>query len=320
MIYTKIAGTGSYVPKKIVTNDDIAKLVDTNHEWIVQRTGIHSRRIAQEGETTSSMAYEASIKAIADAGISVDDLDLIVLATTSPDKMLPTASCLLQEKLGCPTVPAFDVGAACAGFIYSLAVADQFIKAGNMKNILVVGAEHMSSILDWSDRSTCVLFGDGAGAVVVQPSDEPGIISTHLHADGRYADKLYVPTALPNLEKEGERRSIHMDGQDVFKFAVKALGDVVDETLAANNLDKSSIDWLIPHQANLRIISATAKKLNLPMDKVILTVDKHANTSAASIPLALDEGVKDGRIKRGDTLLMEGIGGGFVWGSALVVF
>ena len=320
MIYSKIAGTGGYTPNNVVTNYDLAKKVETDHDWIVQRTGIHSRCLATAGETTSSMSFEAASKAINAAGIQATDLDLIILATTTPDKILPTASCMLQEKLGVPNIPAFDLGAACAGFIYAISVADQFIRAGNAKNILVVGAEHMSSIVDWSDRTTCVLFGDGAGAVVLQASDSPGILSTHLHADGRHGDKLFVPTGLPNLAIADEPAYVNMRGQEVFKFAVKALGDIVDETLDDNNMDKSDIDWLIPHQANLRIITATAKKLDMSMEKVILTVDKHANTSAASIPLALDEGVRDGRIKRGDKLLMEGIGGGFAWGSALVIF
>jgi len=320
MIYSKIIGTGSYTPSNIVTNDDLAKIVETNHEWIVERTGIHKRPIAEKHETTSSMAYEASIKAIEAAKIKASDLDLIIVATTTPDAVLPTVACILQEKLDAGNIPAFDLGAACAGFVYGISVADQFIRLGQYKNVLVVGAEMMSSILDWNDRSTCVLFGDGAGAVVLQASDTPGILSTHLHADGKHGDKITVPTGLTNRADKMHPTFVAMQGQAVFKFAVKALGDIVDETLAANNLTKADIDWLVPHQANLRIIAATAKKLDLPMEKVILTVDKHANTSAASIPLALDEGVRDGRIKRGDKILMEGIGAGFVWGSALVVY
>lgn len=320
MIYSRIIGTGSYVPEKIVTNDDLAKTVDTTHEWIVERTGIESRHIAAPHETSASMAFEACQAAIAAANILPQDIDLIVFATTTPDKVLPTSSCLLQAMLGIPGVPAFDLGAACAGFIYGLSVADQFIKTGQYKTILVVGAELMSCMLDWTDRSTCVLFGDGAGAVVLTTSTEPGILSSHLHADGCYQDALFVPTGFTNRANKDAPTFVHMRGQEVFKFAVKALGDIVDETLAANQLDKSDIDWLIPHQANLRIIRATAKKLEMPLDKVILTVQKHANTSAASIPLALDEGIRDGRIQRGQTLLMEGIGGGFAWGAVLLIY
>jgi 3-oxoacyl-[acyl-carrier-protein] synthase III len=320
MIYSSIRGTGSYVPETIITNEDLAKTVDTDHAWIVERTGIHSRSIAAPHETSASMAFEASLRAIAAAGILPTEIDLIIVATTTPDKVLPSTSCILQSKLGLSGVPAFDLGAACAGFIYALSVADQFIKAGQYKTVLVVGAELMSSIVDWTDRSTCILFGDGAGAVILQASDKAGILSSHLHADGAYGDMLSVPTGLTNRADPASPTYVHMRGQEVFKFAVKALGDIVDETLAANQLDKSSIDWLIPHQANLRIIQATAKKLSMPMEKVILTIHKHANTSAASIPLALDEGVRDGRIQRGDTLLMEGIGGGFAWGSALVIY
>lgn len=320
MIYSRIAGTGSYTPDNIVTNEDLAKTVDTNHDWIVERTGIHSRPVAREDETTSSMAYEAAVKAIEMANIKASELDLIIVATTTPDAVLPTVACTVQAMLGVKNIPALDLGAACAGFIYSLSVADQFIKTGQHKNILVIGAEMMSSILDWSDRGTCVLFGDGAGAVVLQASDAPGILSTHLHADGSHNDKITVPTGLTNRATQDSPTFVAMQGQAVFKFAVKALGDIVDETLAANNLNKSDIDWLIPHQANLRIIAATAKRLDMPMDKVILTIQKHANTSAASIPLALDEGVRDGRIKHGDKLLMEGIGAGFAWGAALVVY
>lgn len=318
--FTRIIGTGSYLPEKIVTNDDLSKIVETSHEWIFERSGICRRHIAGEHETSSMMATEAAKQAIAAAGIKAEDIDLILIGTTTPDMVLPTTSTLVQHNLGIYGIPAFDFAAACAGFIYGLNIADQFIKTGTYKTILLVGVETMSSVLDWTDRSTCVLFGDGAGAVILQTSDEPGIISTHIHADGRYKDALYVPTGLPNRAKPGLLPYVHMEGKEVFKFAVKVLGDVVDEILAANNMTYTDIDWLIPHQANLRIITATAKKLDLPMEKVILTVQDHGNTSAASIALALDRGVRDGRIKPGQTLLLEAVGGSFVWGASLVKF
>lgn len=320
MKYSKIIGTGAYVPEQVVTNAALAKTVNTSDEWIVERTGIHRRHIAAADETTSSLAFEASKRALAAAQLRAEDLDCIIVATTTPEKVLPSTSCLLQSYLNVPGIPAFDLGAACAGFIYALSVADQFIKTGQYKNILVVGAELMSSIVDWEDRGTCILFGDGAGAVVLQAAEDPGIISSHLRADGNYKTQLYVPTGLTNRAVPDEPTYVRMRGQEVFKFAVKALGDIVEETLAANNLSATAIDWLVPHQANLRIIQATAKKLNLTMDKVILTIDEHANTSAASIPLALDAGIRDGRIQRGHTVLLEGIGGGFVWGAVLLTY
>ncbi|MFN7097255.1 MAG: beta-ketoacyl-ACP synthase III [Gammaproteobacteria bacterium] len=316
--YSRIIGTGSYLPEKILTNDDLAKIVDTSHEWIVERSGICQRHIANETETTSMMATEAAKKAIEAAGIKADDIDLILIGTTTPDMVLPTTATLVQNNLGIYGIPAFDFGAACAGFIYGLSIADQFIKTGTYKTILLVGVETMSSVLDWTDRSTCVLFGDGAGAVILQASNEPGIIATHIHADGRYKEAIVVPTGLPNRAKAGLLPYVHMQGKEVFKFAVKVLGDVVDQILAANNMTYNDIDWLIPHQANLRIIAATAKKLNMSMEKVILTVQDHGNTSAASIALALDRGIRDGRIKPGQTLLLEAVGGSFVWGASIV--
>ncbi len=266
------------------------------------------------------MATEAAKKAIESAGIAASDIDLILVATTTPDMVLPTVATLVQHNLGLCGIPAFDFAAACAGFIYGLSIAEQFIKAGTCKTVLLVGVETMSSVLDWQDRSTCVLFGDGAGAVILQASDKQGIISTHIHADGSYKDALYVPTGLPGRANPALLPYVHMAGKEVFKFAVKVLGDVVDEILAANNMTQNDIDWLIPHQANIRIIQATAKKLDLPMEKVILTVQDHGNTSAASVALALDAGVRDGRIKPGQVLLLEAIGGSFVWGATLLVF
>lgn len=318
--YTRIIGTGSYLPVNIVTNHDLSQRLDTSDEWIVERSGIKQRHIANAEETTSYMATQAARKAIEAANIQPEEIDLILIGTTTPDMVLPTTATLVQHALGIYGIPAFDFGAACAGFIYGLSIAEQFIKTGVYKTILLVGVESMSSILDWNDRSTCVLFGDGAGAVILQASDEKGIISTHLHADGRYKDALYVPTGLPNRRQPDVLPYVHMMGKEVFKFAVNVLGEIVDEILAANNMQYTDIDWLIPHQANLRIITATAKKLNLPMDKVILTVHKHGNTSAASVALALDEGVREGRIKRGQTLLLEAVGGSFVWGATLLVF
>ena len=318
MIYSRIAGTGSYLPAQILTNHDLAKRVETSHEWIVERTGIHQRHIAAEDETTSQMAAKASKAAIEAAAVAPTDIELIIFTSTTPDKALPTSSCLLQAELNIPGVPVFDLAAACAGFIYGLAVADQFIRSGTFKTILVVGADRMSSIIDWQDRGTCVLFGDGAGAVVLQASDTPGVLSTHIKADGRHGDKMYIPTGFSNCRREDEPTFVHMQGQDVFRFAVQALGEIAEETLKANQLTTSDIDWLVPHQANARIISATAKRLGFSMDKVILTLAEHANTSAASVPLALDKGIRDGRIKRGQLLLLEAFGGSFVWGSALV--
>ncbi len=315
--YSRIAGTGSYLPAKVLSNRDLEATVDTTDEWIHSRTGIRQRHISDDNEQTSDLALEASRKALEAAGVAAADIDLIIVATTTPDMVFPSTACLLQSKLGAKNCPAFDVQAVCSGFIYGLSTADQFMRSGQYRNALVVGAEIYSRILDWKDRSTCVLFGDGAGAVVLQRSTAPGILSSHLHADGAHAGMLSVPGTVCGGKVSG-RPLLQMDGQGVFKFAVKVLDDVVGEALAANHLQKTDIDWLIPHQANIRIIQATAKKLGLSMEKVVVTVDRHANTSAASIPLALDEAVRDGRIRAGQHVLLEGVGGGFTWGAVLV--
>ncbi len=319
MIYSRIVGTGSYLPDKVLTNADLEKIVDTNDEWIVGRTGIKSRHIAAEDESTCDLAEQAALKALEAAQVDISEIDLIILGTTTPDRIFPSTACLLQARLGNHGAAAFDIQAVCGGFIYALSTADKFIKTGAAKCALVIGAEVYSRLLNWTDRSTCILFGDGAGAVVVKPDSEPGILSTHLHADGAYKDLLTVPGQVANGRLNGDGFT-KMQGNEVFKFAVNALRNIVDETLEANQLDKSDIDWLVPHQANIRIIAATAKKLKLSMEKVIVTVAEHGNTSAASVPLALDVGVRDGRIKRGDMLLLEAIGGGFTWGSVLVKY
>jgi 3-oxoacyl-[acyl-carrier-protein] synthase-3 len=315
--YSRIVGTGSYLPQKVLTNRDLELAVDTTDEWIVTRTGIRQRHIAADSEKTSDLALEASRRALHAAGIAPGELDLIVMATTTPDMVFPSTACLLQAKLGVRSCPAFDVQAVCSGFVYGLSTADNFIRSGQYRNVLVVGAEIYSRILDWSDRSTCVLFGDGAGAVVLRRDSTPGILSSHLHADGSYANQLSVPGTVCGGKVSG-RPLLQMDGGGVFKFAVKALDDLVEEALKANGMQKSDIDWLVPHQANIRIIQASAKKLGLSMEKVVVTVDRHANTSAASIPLALDEAVRDGRIRAGQHVLLEAVGGGFTWGAALV--
>ncbi len=301
-------------------NTELEHMVDTSDEWIKSRTGIHKRHIAAENETTCDLAEHAARMAMEAASISADDIDLIIVATTTPDLIFPSTACLLQERLGVSGPAAFDVQAVCTGFIYALSIADKFIKTGASTKALVVGAETLSNIIDWTDRDTCVLFGDGAGAVVLEASEQPGIISTFLHADGQHKDLLKVPAGISTdyASVKGGNAFIEMQGNEVFKMAVNTLGRIVDETLAANNLDKHDVDWLVPHQANTRIISATAKKLDMPVDKVVVTVDQHGNTSAASVPLALDEAVRDGRIQRGDKLLLEAFGGGFTWGSALV--
>lgn len=322
MKYARITGTGSYLPDKILTNADLEKMVDTSDEWISERTGIRKRHIAGDGETTCDLVENAAKQAIKAAGITNSDIDLIIVATTTPDKIFPSTACLLQERLKIHGPPAFDIQAVCTGFVYALGIADKFIRTGSAKCALVVGADTLSRIIDWTDRSTCVLFGDGAGAVILQADDEPGILTSHLHADGKYYDLLMVPEGVSqgyDRVKEG-KAYIHMQGNEVFKVAVNTLGRIVDETLAANKLKKTDIDWLIPHQANIRIIQATARKLKLPMERVVVTVDQHGNTSAASIPLALDVAVRDGRIKRGETLLLEAFGGGFTWGSTLLKY
>jgi len=322
MTYSRIMGTGSYLPENIVTNKDLEKVMDTNDQWIQDRTGIKQRHMAAEGETTVDMVEQAALRAIEASGIDAAEIDMIILGTTTPDLIFPSSACLLQERLGLPGIAAFDLNAACTSFVYSISVADQFIKSGMAKKILVCGAETLSRALDYEDRTTAVLFADGAGAIVLEASEEPGILSTHIHADGRYAHLLGADVGVSRGFKDSNNGGLKilMNGREVFKMAVRTLGQIVDETLAANNLEKSDIDWLIPHQANLRIIMATAKKLNMPMEKVIVTVDKHGNTSAASVALALDEGVRSGRVKRGDTILLEAFGGGFTWGSALIKY
>ncbi|MDI1309367.1 MAG: ketoacyl-ACP synthase III [Methylotenera sp.] len=313
---SRIAGTGSYLPEKILTNADLESMVDTTDEWIFSRTGIRERHIVADDEATSDLALHASLNAIEAAGIQVNDIDLIIVATTTPDKIFPSTAVILQRKLGIAGCPAFDIQAVCSGFVYAIATADNFIKSGAAKCALVIGAESFSRIVDWTNRGNCILWGDGAGAVILQASDEQGIISTHLHADGSYEKMLHVPRS----EDPNGRDTVVMEGNGVFKVAVNTLDAIVDETLEANGMQKSDIDWLVPHQANIRILQATAKKLDMSMDNVVVTVDKHGNTSAASIPLALDTAVRDGRIKRGEIILMEAFGGGFTWGSALIKY
>lgn len=322
-IFSRITGTGSYLPEKIVTNHDLEKMVDTTDEWIIERTGIKKRHIAEENQSTCDLAEVAVKNALEMSGKTPEDIDLIVFATTTPDLIFPSTACLLQKKLGIkPGATAFDVQAVCTGFVYALGIADKFIKSGSHKCALVIGAETLSNIIDWTDRSTCILFADGAGAVVLEASEEAGILSTHLHADGNYEELLKTEAGVSRNKEllHSGGAFVKMRGNEVFKMAVNTLGRIVDETLAHNNLEKFDIDWLVPHQANIRIIKATAKKLKMSMDNVVVTVDQHGNTSAASIPLALDTAVRDGRIKRGETLLLEGFGGGFTWGSALIKF
>ncbi len=313
MIYARIAGTGSYLPPTILTNADLEKLVDTTDEWIFARTGIKQRHRVTD-ERTSDLATQAARNAIEAAGIQAQEIDLIIVATTTPDKLFPSVATMVQRKLGIAGCPAFDVQAVCSGFVYALTTANHFIRSGQHKNVLVIGADTFTRITDYTDRSNCILWGDGAGAVILQSSDQPGILSTHIHADGNYENYLHVPRNPDGPD------TVVMEGNPVFKIAVNTLDQIVDETLEANHMQKSDIDWLVPHQANIRILQATAKKLDMPMDKVVVTVDRHGNTSAASIPLALDVAVRDGRIQRGHTLLMEAFGGGFTWGSALVKY
>ena len=315
--YSRIIGTGGYLPAKVLVNRDLERTVNTTDEWIYTRTGIRQRHVAADDEKTSDLALQASRRALTAAGIAPADLDLIIVATTTPDMVFPSTACILQSKLGVRNCPAFDLQAVCSGFIYGITTADQFMRSGGYRNILVVGAEIYSRILDWNDRGTCVLFGDGAGAVVLRRDNAPGILSSHLHADGSYANMLSVPGSVCGGKVNG-RPLLQMDGGGVFKFAVKVLDEIVEECLAANGLQIADIDWLVPHQANIRIIQATARKLGMSMEKVVVTVDRHANTSAASIPLALDEAVRDERIRTGQRVLMEAVGGGFAWGAVLV--
>ncbi len=316
-MYSRIAGTGSYLPAKVLTNHDLAKMVDTSDEWIVARTGIRERHVAAENEVASDLSLAAAQRAIANSDLAPADIDLIIVATTTPDMVFPSTACILQSKLGIAGCPAFDVQAVCSGFVYAITIANMFIVSGQAKNALIVGAEVYSRILDWTDRTTCVLFGDGAGAVVLSASPEPGVLATKLHADGAYADKLSVPGWVCGGKTIGSPL-VQMDGGSVFKFAVRVFDEVAREVLEAANMSVSDIDWFIPHQANIRIMEATARKLKLPLERLISTVERHGNTSAASIPLALDESVSAGRIKRGDNLLLEGVGGGFTWGGVLV--
>jgi len=316
MIFSKIIGVGSYLPKNVLTNKDLEESLDTTDEWITSRTGIKQRHIVSKNEATSDLALEASLKAISDSGINKNDIDLIIVATTTPDKIFPSTACILQAKLEVKECPAFDIQAVCSGFIYALSIADNFIKTNSAKNILVVGADSMSKITDYKDRSNAILWGDGAGAVILSASDKLGILSTHIHSDGKFENLLHVPKKNDSSLVD----TIEMQGSQVFKMAVNTLDKIVDETLLANNLHKKDIDWLVPHQANIRILEATAKKLDMDMSKVIVTIDKHGNTSAASIPLALDQGVKENKVKPGNLILMEAFGGGFTWGSALIRF
>jgi 3-oxoacyl-[acyl-carrier-protein] synthase-3 len=316
-MYSRILGTGSYLPEQVRTNADLEKMVDTSDEWITVRTGIKERRIAAENETIADMGHIAAERAIEMAGVNKEDIELIIVATTSSENSFPSSACQVQHKLGIKGCGAFDMAAACTGFVYALSVADQYIKSGMYKHILVIGADALSKACDPTDRSTVILFGDGAGAVVLGASEEPGILSTHIYADGKFGDLLSL--GIP--ERGGDvNKWMYMAGNEVFKVAVTQLAKLVKDTLALNDMDRSELDWLVPHQANMRIITATAKKLALPMDQVVVTLDRHGNTSAATVPTALDEAVRDGRIKRGQTMLLEAFGGGFTWGSALVKF
>ena len=322
MTYSSIAGTGRYLPEKILTNADLEKIVDTTDEWIRTRTGVERRHVVAPEQTTSDMCVEAAKVAMDAAGIGPADIDMVIIGTTSPDLIFPNIATLVQHRLGIPACPCIGLEAACTGFIYALTTADKFIKAGDVKRALVIGAECITKLVDWTDRNTCVLFGDGAGAVILEPSEEPGLITCHLGADGQYKDLLYYPVgASKDLHKAGtDEAAIMMKGKDVFKVAVNTLGNVATKALESAGVSQDELDWLIPHQANIRIIQATAKRLKLPMEKVILTVQDHGNTSAASVPMALDVGVRDGRVKRGQLVLMEAFGGGFTWGSVLMRF
>jgi 3-oxoacyl-[acyl-carrier-protein] synthase-3 len=322
--FARITGTGSYLPEKVLSNKDLEAMVNTSDQWIRERTGIVKRHVAVDGQTTCDLAEQSARRAIEAAGKTPNDIDLIILATTTPDKIFPSTACLVQQRLDIHGCAAFDIQAVCTGFVYALSVAEKFVMTGAARCALVIGAETFSRIIDWTDRDTCVLFGDGAGAVVLEASDAPGIISSHLHADGAYENLLHVPGGVSLgfdvPVADGDPHFTHMKGNEVFKMAVNTLGRIVDETLHANSMKKSDIDWLVPHQANIRIINATARKLNMSMDKVVVTVDQHGNTSAASVPLALDTAVRDGRIQRDEVLLLEAFGGGFTWGSVLLRF
>ncbi|MEE8092668.1 MAG: beta-ketoacyl-ACP synthase III [Gammaproteobacteria bacterium] len=317
-MYSRIIGTGSYLPDRVLTNLELEAMVDTTDEWIRSRTGIEQRHIAADDETTSDLAYHASLAAMETAGVGPQEIDMIVVGTCTPDLVFPNVACLLQERLGIAGGPAFSVEAACSGFMYALTTADQFMRTGSIRRALVIGAETMSRIVDWTDRETCVLFGDGAGAVVIEAADEPGLIYSNLGADGRYKNLLYADTGISKKSSAPDTSLLRMKGNEVFKVAVRTLERMVDQVIEENDLEQGEIDWFVPHQANLRIIKATAKRLRIPMERVILTVAEHGNTSAASVPMALDTAVRDGRIKRGDLLLLEAFGGGFTWGASLV--
>jgi 3-oxoacyl-[acyl-carrier-protein] synthase III len=320
-MYTAISGIGSYLPAKVLTNQDLEQLINTSNEWIIERTGISERHIASDDESSSSMGEQAARQALSDADLSVDDIDLIIVATCTPDNFFPSTACVLQQRLGMTrAAPAFDISAACAGFIYALQIAQQYISNGTAKHILVVCSEVMSRTVDWQNRGTCILFGDGAGALVLSASEEPGILETSIHADGQYKDLLYLANHRAGQQSKPMPEHLHMRGNEVFKLAVNTLGDLVETTLTSNKLTKQDIDWLVPHQANIRIIQAIAKKINISMEQVILTIAEHGNTSAASIPLALHAGVQQGKIKRGDILLCEAFGAGLAWGSALIKY
>jgi len=313
-------GTGSSLPEKVLTNSDLEQMVETSDQWIVERTGIHQRHIAADHETTADFAEQAARNAMEAAGVTAQDIDLLVLGTTTPNLVFPSTACLVQDRLGCIGIPAFDVNAACSGFIYALSVADKYVRLQEAKCVLVIGAETLTRMVDWTDRGTCVLFGDGGGAVVLKPSEEPGILSTHIHANGGFRKLLHTEVGVSEGFEANERGGvkIQMRGNEVFKVAVRTLGEIAETTLKANNMSKDDLDWFIPHQANLRIINAAAKKLSMPMDRVIVTVDQHGNTSSASVPLALDQAVRSGKIKAGESMLLEAFGGGFTWGSALI--
>ncbi|HED13844.1 MAG TPA: ketoacyl-ACP synthase III [Gammaproteobacteria bacterium] len=319
-MFSRIVGTGGYLPEKVLTNHDLESMVDTTHEWIVARTGIHQRHIAAENETTCDLAQQAALQAMDAAGIRPEDIELIIIATTTADQVFPSTACKLQHRLNIPQGPAFDVQAVCAGFIYALDIADKYIRSGTVKRALVVGAETFSRIIDWTDRNTCVLFGDGAGAVILEAAAKPGIIASHITADGRYRNLLEVPGGVSSAYQDVQngRAYVRMQGHEVFKWAVKALGNEAQDMLAANHLSVDELDWLVPHQANIRIISAMAKRLHIPMERVIKTIHRHGNTSAASVPLALNMAVRDGRIQAGQKILLEAFGGGFTWGSVLI--
>lgn len=322
MIHARIAGIGSYLPEKVVTNKDLEKMMDTSDEWIRERTGIKRRHIVGDDETTSSIGLEAARRAMQDAGVTAEDIDLIIVGTTTPDKIFPSTACTIQRRLGVKGSPAFDVQAVCSGFVYAFDLASRYVRTGGAKNALVIGAETLSRIVNWEDRGTAVLFGDGAGAMVLQVSDEPGIISTHIHADGEYEELLHVPCGVSKgYDKvQAGRAFIEMNGNAVFKRAVATFDNIARETMADLDGHIDDIDWLVPHQANMRIITAAAKKLGMSMDRVVATVDEHANTSSASVPLAFDQAVRDGRIKRGDTVMFAAFGGGFTWGSAVIKY